>query len=187
MSSNYIEEHGQKIRTYGNEDRGHFIASVDSLAQLLHEGCCFDISGTPTLTANGGTYIFAATTGADTDVHFRDFEITSDNGPILIELIEDVTITDNGDAVATQNRNRQSTTEADMLVYTDATITGGSVISTRKITASAGGSHTEGGYAAIEGEWCLKRNANYAVRLTNMDTLAEAICSATFFFYEIDL
>jgi hypothetical protein len=74
-----------------------------------------------------------------------------------------------------------------MVVYAGSTITGGTVIATRKITASAQGSHTESGAAGVSGEWCLKRNKSYAIRLTNQDTLSASVCSASFFFYEVDL
>jgi hypothetical protein len=187
MASNFFKWMGQKIHTYGNEERGHMLATVPAVTQLLHEGYCYDVSGTPTLTANGGTYIFASTTSSETDTHFYNFNITSDNGPVLIELIEDVTITDSEGTITPRNRNRQFSDNADMVVYYDATITGGTVIATRKITSSAQGSHTESGASAVNGEWCLKRDSNYAIRLTNQDTLAAAACSASFFFYEIDL
>ena len=187
MATNYFKWFGQKIRTYGNEQRGHMLVTVPSVTQHIHEGNCFDVSGVGVLNGTTQTsYTFLSLTG-DTPVHFHNFNVTADDGPVTIQLIENPTVTDNGDSFTPLNRDRSSSTSSEALVYSDATITGGTVLTTRQIYGGDVGVHGQGGRGAISEEWVLSPNTTYAVKITNDDLLATINFSASFFYYEVDL
>ena len=187
MATNYFKWFGQKIRTYGNEQRGHMLVTVPSVTQHIHEGNCFDVSGTGTLNATTqASYTFVSVIG-DIPMHFHSFDVTADDGPVTIELIESPTVTVQGSAVTPLNRNRASTITSDASVYANSTVTDGTVLATRQIYGGDVGAHGQGGSGAIAEEWVLSPNTTYAVRITNDDLLASVNFSASFFYYEIDL
>lgn len=161
------------------------VHTTESTTVYIHEGFGFDAAGHGTILANQNIVLLGKV--GVMPVHLNGFEIITSKGPFLIELIESPTISSNGTQFQTPNRNRESTRTAVMQTFIGSTITGGTVLSTRKIHSVGGGSHTESGEGGFNGEWVLKPNTNYAFRLTNLDTTASCDYSASFFFYEVDV
>ena len=155
-----------------------------STTAYIHEGLAFDAGGNGTIAASG-TYTFVGSTGSK-QVHFHGFSVKVSKGPVTIELIESPTVTVAGTLFVTPNRNRNSANVPMMKSYRGSTVTGGSVIATRKIFDVGGGAHIEGGDTGPMGEWVLKNNTSYGFRITNGDTNASCDFEASFFYYELE-
>lgn len=177
--------HDNEMINAAFDPAGGSFKSIDSETYLIHAGVCFDVSSVGNVVANSGTLVFTGEPGA-LPVHFHDLSITSTSGPVLLELIEEPTISAAGSAVTPYNRNRVSTNTALMSVKGGATITGGTVISARKINESGSGAHDQGGTGVFGGEWVLPTDSTYAVRVTNISG-GEVTIDANFYFYELAL
>ena len=182
MAQNFVWWLGQKIKTYGSYDTGHFMASVDSTTAHIHEGYAYDSSGSGTIPV-AGYYAFLANVGS-IPLHFHGLTVDVDAGPVTIDLIEAPTVSAAGSAYTPRNRNRAFTDTSGATVTMGATITGGTVLFTHTIHAIGGGAHTQGGEAGGQGEWVLKPNTYYALKITGADGTA---FNAKFFYYELDL
>lgn len=160
------------------------IISTPDITDHVHNGLAYEVSGSGSIVvATDPTYVFTGTTG-DIPVHFHAFNLDISSGPATIELIEAPTITVAGTPITSYNKNRNSAKTSTMVVTGGATITGGTVITTRKSLVSGQGSHVTSGNTAITGEWDLKTNTVYALRITAATDLDWA---ANMFWYEIDL
>lgn len=156
-----------------------------STTSYIHEGLAFSVDGVGTIPANTAT-TFLGRIG-DLPIHFHGFEVSSSLGPITIELIEAPAVSNAGTPIISYNKNRLSDNKSTMKAYSGATITGGTVIGTRKIHAIGGGSLTQGGEASFDTEWVLAPNKDYAFRITNGDTNTAASFAVKFFYYELEL
>ena len=182
MAQNFIWWLGQKIKTYGNYDTGHFMASVDSTTSHIHEGLGYSIGGSGTIPA-AGYYAFLALIGG-TPLHFHGLKVKVDAGPVEIDLIESPTVVNAGTSTTPRNKNRLFTDSSGATVTYGAEITGGTVIDPDDVLDIGGGAHTEGGEGGSTGEWVLKPNTYYAMKITGAQGTA---FSAKFFYYELDL
>lgn len=160
------------------------IINTPDVTDHIHNGLAYEISGSGSIVvATNPTYVFTGVTGT-IPVHFHAFNVDSSNGPITIELIENPTITVAGTPVTPYNKNRNSTKTSTMAVAAGATITGGTVIATRKVLTSGVGVNVNAGSGGIVGEWDLKTSTTYALRITAGVDLDWA---ANMFWYEIEL
>lgn len=150
----------------------------------IHAGLSYEVSNIGNVPS-GGTLILVGETGA-IPVHFHGIEITTNAGPLTIELIENPTISVAGAPITSFNRNRLSANVSSMAVSGGATITGGTVISISKIHGVGGGAHTQGDVGGISDEWDLKTDAIYAIRLTAGAVTGGIDYSAVFHWYELE-
>lgn len=175
---------GSKIKVSGNDADGYFLSTVDSTTQHIHDGDAYDVSASGTLTAGAGIIALGRTNGKS--VHFHGFRVTANQGPVLIEFFEAPTVTDAGTQISTPNRNRQSDKTPTMNVYSGTTVSAnGTKLFERSILQSGGGAHEQGGDSADAGEWDLKLNTDYIIKITNQAASSTA-WSASFFWYELD-
>jgi hypothetical protein len=158
------------------------IINTPDVTDHIHNGLGYEVSGTGSLLS-GGSYTFVGEVGA-IPVHFHNFNVDTSNGPVTVELIENPTITVAGTPVTTFNRNRNSVNIASLAVSGGATVTGGTVLATRKLFSTGTGANVKAGDAGLSGEWDLKVNTAYAIRIT---AGADFDWAANFFWYEIDL
>lgn len=125
----------------------------------------YSVSATISSLANGASaYLLGVT--STTTVTFTDFELTSDNGNILIQLYEAGTVSANGTPITSYDMDRQGATTATMTTFVNPTVTGdGTLLSTHEIPSTdkktgGGGEHT--------GEnWRFKLSTNYFLKITN--------------------
>ena len=134
---------------------------VDSTTDHIHEGVAYEISSSMSLTS-GDTVVFVGVS-TDKEIHFHGLSVTTSSGPLTMSLIENPTIDTQGNSVVAMNRNRTSTLDTSMDIYTGGAVSGGTVLGTRKIHDIGGGVHVDSGAAGFEGEWLLKPNSAYAV------------------------
>lgn len=174
----YLYNRGKLV---GTRSRPNVV--VSDMTDNIHSGVAFDVSGYTASLANGSSLIFLGKTGAK-QVHFHGFNIVTSAGLATIEFFEGTTVSANGTAVSTPNKNRNSTTTATMQVYSGSTVTSnGTLLASRHILSVGGGAHIEGGEANVSSEWLLKPNTNYMFKITNSSGSAIAL-SASFYFYE---
>lgn len=120
-------------------------------------------------------------------VHFHGLSVTSNQGTLKIELFESPTVSANGTPYSPKNRNRISTRISSMAVFTAPTITSdGTKLMERIIPQVGGGAHESGGDSGVVGEWVLKPNTDYIIKITNEAT-STTTYGASFFYYEIGL
>ena len=157
---------------------------AEHIKDLIHEGKAFHVHGTPTITTEVPTYTFIGIVGA-IPAHFHDLTFDAAAGPMLIELIEDPSVTVPGTAVPIFNRRRDSRNAPNLKAYSGATVTGGTVIDSQKIFGTSSGINTSGDQGIIGGEWVLAPGLTYAVRITNQTSpLEDVIVDVELDFYE---
>lgn len=159
------------------------ISVQSSTTAFIHEGKGFSYAGTGSLASSGKATFLGRTGGRA--VHFHGFNVSVNKGAVLIELIESPTVSAVGTQQSPRNRNRNILDQSDMLLYSGSTVSGGTVIDVSKIHDIGGGSHTEGGDGGFNVEWVLKPSTDYAITVTNLDTIAGCDYSCKFFYYEL--
>lgn len=150
---------------------------------LTHAGRGYSISAVTDI-ASAGNLTFTGTPG-NIPVHFHDMNFDADAGPVLIEFIESPTISVAGTIVPAYNRRRDSVNTHKMVIRTGATVTGGTVLASKRMYGDSTGSKAAGEESIIRGEWDLNPSRVYAIRITNeTDPGATINISAEFSFYE---
>lgn len=114
-------------------------------------------------------------------VTYTNFELTSDQGDIAIELYEGATTTANGTALNTYDLNRINDSTATMLVYASPTV---SVEGTKlQKTVLADTNKKIGGSADTGAQWKFKTATKYLLKITN-NSGSTANLTGTFFWRE---
>lgn len=159
------------------------VESISSTTALIHAGKCFDVSTHGTILTTASAYLLCKT--GDIVVHFHNINVVASQGNMLISFYEAPTVTANGTLKDTPNRNCISTNISQSKVYeaptvtVDGTLKGSNLIvpSTTLAGAQQGGE---------EGEWVLKPNTDYIIKLTNQ-AASTTTYNASFFYYETEL
>jgi len=149
------------------------IAQIDIAHAAIHLGKYFSHSGVVSVL-NGASYdhlIITPDVGGKY-IHFRLFLFDTTNAPILHQLYEDATVSNNGTVITGLNFNR-TLPNATLGVYHTPTVTGtGTIIHTAQVT----GSKQNGGAGQTSGtEWILKQGAKYLSRVTNNSGLTASV------------
>ena len=128
----------------------------------IHAGSMFR-AGEEVALSNAGTRVIHILTPDTTKWAHLVYNI-SNTLETEFEWFEAPTVTGNGTAVASYNRNRNSLTAATTLVFhTPTTTADGTLLSTRR----EGLGKTAGGTARSVAEWILEQNTSYMLRLTS--------------------
>ncbi len=146
----------------------------------IHDGNGYEVSGLiPALAASGVSYFYI---NPSVPIHWRDFSIKSDGGPVLIELFENPTVTADGSSITAYNRNRLSSNTATAAVSSGPTVTAdGTRIFVDKIfVAGNQGGESQGPPV----EWIIDGGNTYLLKITNEDTNTTDFVYQ-FFWYEV--
>lgn len=148
----------------------HAVAVISSEHRQTHDGMTFHFTERFAALANLGVHNVLFKVPAGTYPHAYTFRFSIQDAPVNIEIYEGTTVSADGSAVSTFNRNRNSTRTPTCTAFTGPTITGDGTLIHDRYVPSAGGSgvNTVGiiGDGAGE-EWLLKPSTNYLIRLTN--------------------
>jgi hypothetical protein len=159
----------QTGRMVNEEDEVHNV--VDDYGSLktigikhtaVHDGVSWTYTGASSIASAGVSY-FLGRTGNIT-AHLLDFFVKSDSAPITVEFFELPTVTSAGTLQTTINRNRQITATSTMQVYAGASVSSNGV---KLLTGKILGTHNTVSGDDFEGEWLLKKNADYIFKITN--------------------
>ncbi len=155
---------------------------LEEISDAVHSGIAFQVDGRDSLT-NGSSFNFMAKVGA-LPLHFIDFTLVTTDGEVILELYENPTITSNGTAVASNNKNRSSTNTSLTACYGGTTASSnGTLIARHHILGSGQGAFTAGGSGGFGGEWLLKPNEDYLFKITNSSG-STIQYSVSFYYFE---
>ena len=159
------------------------VTSIDWEHELVHEGKMFSISGVLTALGAGATGYFHGLTDSEI-VHFRQAAIGVTGAPVDITFYEDATVSANGSAITSRNRNRNSSNTATLQSFIGPTITDlGTAIEVGQIPVA--GPSKQSGEASLFGtEWVLKNSTSYLIEITNNDSQAIDV-GYNFLWYEL--
>lgn len=160
------------------------MSHLDKLTELIHEGKAFYVYATVNSLAVGASISMLGKTGA-LPVHFHRIDADASDSPLLMEFIEQPTVTNEGAPVTVYNRNRRSENPSGMKVFSAPTYSGGTTLEYKRIYKEGTGAATPGS-GEIEGEWVLKASQYYVFRITNSSN-AIINLDADFHFYEEEL
>jgi hypothetical protein len=163
-------------------DGEHGALLTMSLEQyMVHQGKAFVFTSQFTLAA-GATVDFMGVTGPTSDVHFRNYDVTSLTGPVDTFLYEGTTYSAAGTPASAVNLNRTSINTPTISIYGSPTVTSiGTLLSTA--TSTAGGNKTGDTTGGLPVEWILRPDTAYTLRVHNIDQ-QDADMTAVMFFYE---
>lgn len=132
----------------------------------IFEGKAFDFSAYGTIANGQSLTLIGAVDG--NKVIFNGMTLDFSSGGVLLEFIESPTISNQGTLQSTHKKNRSLNTSGTLLVYSGATVTGGTVIFVDKKPLVTGvGQRVSASNSGIENGWVLNKYTNYAIRLTN--------------------
>jgi len=161
------------------------IITIESEHAHIHEGEGFQISGEAAAIGAGASAYFLI--DPILPVHWRDYRFIADGAPVDIELFENPTVTDNGTAITSYNRNRLSSHTAQVVVYSGPTVTDdGTRLYITRIVGTGTGANAKGEVEGLPLEWVVDNGNTYLMKLTNNDTSDVSIIY-NFFWYELDL
>ena len=162
------------------------IGSASEIIRLTHEGKGFSIADVLTIT-DAGMFVFLGIPDAEI-VHFHDMLIDASAGPVLLELIENPTVSNTGTPATAFNRNRNSLNKHRMKIYAGATISDGTILFKKRLHGTSAGNNANAGEGLIRGEWDLGIGKTYAIRLTNQTNPGATVqISVDMHFYEDDI
>lgn len=106
-------------------------------------------------------------------IEIGGYEFSADKSPVLIQMFEDVTASNNGTLMPIRNRFRGKPDACNFVTpYQGATISDtGTLIATDKLA----GNRKEGGNGSGAKLWLPKPDADYAVRVTNLSGQSQDI------------
>lgn len=153
---------------------------------LTHQGKGF-LSNTYSLGILNAAYLrILIVTPPDIDIHFRGWNIKSNNGPCYMLIYEGTVTSALGTILVSPNTNRQAINTSKLKVYRNPTVTtNGTSIIADFIGSSGGGAHvTVGQPAGSDTEWLLKRNTKYMIEILNSSGVTTDM-SHSLLWYEI--
>ncbi len=156
------------------------LITIDTVHGRVHEGVVFTASSSIFNILAGGVIDMLTRVPVDVTAHVKLGGYVGANSSV--ELYEGTSTSNPGTAVTTFNRNRTSTTTAEMLVFHTPTITDlGTKLWTEFIPGGATG-NTGAGSDVSQTEWILDEG-DYLTRLTNISPTT-APASLQLFWYE---
>lgn len=159
--------HDEWQRSY---DRFHHASTViEAEHRAIHEGFLFSANRSFTGLADSGDSELLLSVPASTYPHLRRIAISVTDTPVTLTVFEGTTTSDDGTAITTFNRNRNSSRTADATLYHTPTVSSaGTAIATRYFP-DAGGFFTSGPSQGdgFSEEFVLKPSTKYLIRLNN--------------------
>jgi len=156
---------------------------IDTDHAYIHEGGAFHVAFTATQTNSTDKYAFV--TPADKYIHFRPNEITVEKGTVSFGMYESTELASTGwTSMSTEiyNRNRLSTNESQITMYSAATSNTGLLVDRMVVVGGSGPGRT--GQGASDGaqlELVLKQNTQYRFEFNTTETF-----HAHLYWYEED-
>jgi len=176
-------------RVIGREQNVHATGNalhiIDEEDAAIHQGEGWGY-GTKFFIPPAGTVIFAGVVGPTKRVHFQDFSISADTGPIDIAYYKDSVISSGtGTEQFAINRRLDLTTGSDMRIFSGVTLTttGTLVVPTVNLASPTIGGKTNPLGAGFFHGYVMAVNETYAISMTNTDTSTATIW-ANFIFHE---
>lgn len=144
------------------------IGTIDQEHLKIHQGKGFTLAKRIVIDDTGGatpTHEFLGIVPAGVFPHFRSITVSSDGGPVDVDLYEGTTVSANGTAITPYNNNRNSGTTAAMTVFESPTITTDGTLLEPIIIP---GTKQQGSFGSeASNEWNLKADTIYMIRITN--------------------
>lgn len=169
----------QKHQLYGIDENGQYLPFwvervttgfpvITTDHALIHRGIAYTLSGVATVT---DTYNIRLKTPSDSYVHFKPTGISAAGGPAIVELLEGVSGA-GGTLLTPRNHNRVIDTpdQSGMICNENATITGGIVLATLLLPSTTSGSQRLGASVDAAEEFVLKKDTEYAIKITEAIT-----------------
>lgn len=147
---NVVDDYYGSLRTMGVNDSG------------VHDGQMFFYTTSVQVASLTNFYLLLAT--GTTTIHVKDFIIKADQAPVTIELFESGTVSANGTAQTTINRNRQLTNTATISIFASPTVTSDG---TRLMIDRILGAHKDVTSDYLSGEWLLKKSNSHLIKINN--------------------
>lgn len=139
-----------------------YVKVLQSSNASVHDGKMFEHSSGNSL-ASGLSASLLFITGSK-EVHMLNNYLKADNNPVRIEFYENCIVSANGVLLPSVNKNRNSATVAESMVYGGPTVTSqGTQLSVDAIF----GGNKAGGASEQVAEWLLKPNTKYLFKVTN--------------------
>lgn len=159
---------------------GDAITTIDFAHHEIHDGSSFTASFQQDIANGGNMDILIVTPNSTKYAHFTyAIEVELETNMFLYEA---PTATAAANPIVAYNRNRNSLTEATVVVtHTPTGITTGSTIIRQN---HLGSGKTVGGDDRTVNEFILKKNTKYLLRLTNLVANATNYCSVRLNWYE---
>lgn len=157
------------------------VATISFDHIMIHQGKAFTRSDLHESFASLAVHNHLIVVGAN-PIHLRQLILETDNAPILMEYYENTTVSANGTEEVIGNNNRNSSKVTTTSFFSEPTVTAdGDFMGVTLIPTSAKDS---GGVGILKGgEWVLKPNTNYLIRITN-NSGAAVDYGLTLFYYE---
>ena len=153
---------------------------LDEIHYQNHLGTLFLNNFNKTFSAGEVQYFLACPTTKN--VHFISLEVKSTNAPIMIELFENPTVTNNGSLINLINTNRELNLNHSTNIYVNPTITNDGTKLYRDFVLSSSGFKVENQFLQ-SGEIILSKLYCYAIKITNQDGNGVDVVG-TLFMYE---
>lgn len=135
----------------------------------VHEGLSFGFHHEFTGVSGSATRNILINTHSDEELHIL-FNISS-NESCQIELFENTTVSDNGNALTANNKKRSSNIAPQSSIFHSATVSSaGTRIDLETIYGGGVGAGTFGGTHDFASEWVLNGGLSYLLRLTNISS-----------------
>lgn len=147
---------------------------------IARSGDAFHVSSYFTIL-NSGTNYFQIKTDSRTIV-ILGYEMVTNTQPVRFTTLEEPTVTNGTTALAARNLNRQATTAATVLLYSDPTSISGGTTLVDHIVPSGG--NKSGGAITNADVWTLKKETSYVIKLENKGN-NDTICAFNMTWLEI--
>ena len=142
------------------------VTVIDENHRMIHDGAYFELWRADATLGIGGVVDLLLAVPALTFPHLQDITLEASDAPVVLEMYEDTVTSADGTALPVFNKNRNSSNTPDTVVSVAPTITGvGTQIKRAAITSPAGSSIVFS--QTKSGEWVLKPDTKYLVRVTN--------------------
>lgn len=151
--------------------------SIDIAHARIHTSQHYNLYDTSAITTGNNKDYHLVTPNTTTRMHC--VHSVSTDGKATITFYEGATTSANGTALTIFNNDRNSANTATLAIYEDPTVTG---VGTALSVELAGSSQKAGGEVRSEGEFILKQNTKYLLRITagaNIDQVTQ------FHWYEV--
>ena len=162
------------------------ISSVQSVIEYehheVHEGnfyTVFDRDSSVDIASPKYWHIITPNTAKRCHIKIK---VTAD-GKALVELFENPTTSDNGTALVAYNNDRNSSNTTTILFFKDPTVNPDGTRIDGGIIGAAGHFTRAGGNVRNPGEWILKQNEQYLVKVTTVSDATDVDVKIEF--YEI--
>lgn len=165
---------------------GNALHILDEEDAAIHQGEGWTFGVKFTLPAASQT-ILTGVVGPTKRVHFQDFSLSADTGPIDVAYYKDSAISSgSGTEVFAVNRRLDITSNSEMRIFSGVTLTTTGTLVTPTVnlaSPSIGGKTTPAGGGFFHG-YVMDYNTTYAIALTNLDGANDATLWANFIFHE---